>query len=134
MIGSLLKKYRQPILYILFGVGTTFVSIGSFVLLHELCKVHELLANIYSWLFAVAFAYFTNRRWVFASQTKGLSFWKELVAFYSGRLLTLGIEEVILLVFVTWLSINSTYVKLFAQFGVLIGNYVISKLFIFRKK
>ncbi len=134
MIGDLLKKYRQPILYIVFGAGTTVVSIGSFVLLHELCRVHELLANIYSWLLAVAFAYFTNRRWVFTSQTRGLAFWKEMVAFYSGRLLTLGIEEGILLVFATWLSINSTCVKLFAQVVVLVGNYIISKLFIFKKK
>lgn len=134
MIGNLLKKYRQPILYIIFGVGTTVVSIGSFVLLHELCKVHELLANIYSWLLAVAFAYFTNRIWVFRSEAKGRALWKEMAAFYSGRLLTLGLEEGFLLVFATWLSFNSTWVKLFAQAGVLVGNYVISKLFIFRQK
>ncbi len=134
MMGNLLKKYRQPILYIIFGVGTTVVSIGSFVLLHELCKVHELLANIYSWLLAVAFAYFTNRIWVFRSEAKGRALWKEMAAFYSGRLLTLGLEEGFLLVFATWLSFNSTWVKLFAQAGVLIGNYVISKLFIFRQK
>ena len=59
---------------------------------------------------------------------------KELLAFFSGRLATLGLEELLLLVFVTWLQFNSTAIKLIAQVVVLVLNYVISKLLVFRKR
>ena len=51
-----------------------------------------------------------------------------------GRLATLGVEEAIIAVFATWLGFNSFWVKLAAQVVVVILNYVISKLLVFRKK
>ena len=93
-----------------------------------------LVANVLSWFLAVGFAYLTNRKWVFDSQAKGNAVWAEVVGFYGGRLLTLGMEEGILLAFATLLGFNSTAVKLVAQVAVLIGNYIISKFLIFRKK
>ena len=122
------------LLYIFFGGCTTVVSIVSFVLLDKQLRLNELVANVGSWILAVGFAYITNRTWVFRSRTRGKAFWKELFSFYSGRVLTLGVEEVILLVFVTWLSWNSTGVKAAAQIVVLVGNYFLSKFLIFRKE
>ena len=133
-IKQLFQKYREMILYVFFGGCTTVVSVGSFVLFNSFLHIHELVANVLSWILAVGFAYATNRRWVFCSSAKGKAVWTELVAFYGGRLLTLGLEEVFLLAFVTWLSMNSTAVKLIAQFAVLVGNYILSKFLIFRKK
>ena len=133
-IKQLFQKYREMILYVFFGGCTTVVSVGSFVLFNSFLHIHELVANVLSWILAVGFAYATNRRWVFCSSAKGKAVWAELVAFYGGRLLTLGLEEVFLLAFVTWLSMNSTAVKLIAQFAVLVGNYILSKFLIFRKK
>lgn len=129
-----IKKHRQLLLYVFFGGCTTVVSIGSFVLFDTVLGVHELLANILSWILAVSFAYLTNRKWVFCSQAKSKAFFQEFVSFYAGRLLTLGLEEGLLLVFVTWLNFPSTAIKLVAQILVLIGNYVISKLLVFRDK
>ena len=128
------RKHKQVLLYAFFGALTTVVSVGSFLLFETLLGINELVANVLSWVLAVAFAYATNRKWVFCSQTRGNAFWKELFSFYSGRLLTLGLEEGMLLVFVTWLSFPSLAVKLAAQIVVLIGNYVISKFLVFRKK
>ena len=133
LIG-LCKKYREILLYVFFGCATTAVSIGSFVLFHTTLYINELIANVFSWILAVGFAYVTNRKWVFCSQAKGVAIWKEAVSFYSGRLLTLGIEEGLLLVFVTWLAFPGTAVKIAGQVIVLIGNYAISKWLIFRKK
>lgn len=110
------------------------VGVGSFILFDTALHIHELLANVYSWILAVGFAYATNRRWVFCSRTKGREFGKEILAFYAGRLLTLALEEAFLLVLVTWLSFPATPVKLVAQVAVLIGNYIISKLLVFHKK
>lgn len=133
-LHGLFSKYREVILYIFFGGLTTVVSIGSFVLFDTVLGIHELVANVLSWFLAVGFAYLTNRKWVFDSQAKGNAVWAEVVGFYGGRLLTLGMEEGILLAFATLLGFNSTAVKLVAQVAVLIGNYIISKFLIFRKK
>lgn len=128
------EKHKELLLYVFFGGCTTLISIGSFVLFDSVLGMNALLANVLSWVLAVGFAYITNRIWVFCSRTKGRSLWQEVVAFYSGRLLTLGIEEALLLIFVTWLDLNSTMVKIVAQVAVLVGNYLISKFLIFRIK
>ena len=133
-LKRIFSKYREVILYIFFGGLTTVVSIGSFVLFDTMLGIHELVANVLSWFLAVGFAYVTTRKWVFDSRAKGGAIWAEACAFYGGRLLTLGMEEGILLVFATMLGFNSTAVKLIAQVAVLVGNYIISKFLIFRKK
>ena len=118
----LYKKYKEVLLYLFFGVLTTVVSIN------------ELIANVISWVLAVLFAFFTNRIWVFAAPTKTVEeFMKQLVSFAGGRVLTLVIEEIILLVFITMLHFNSMLIKFIAQVVVIILNYVISKLLVFRK-
>ena len=126
------EKHKELLLYVFFGGLATVVSIGTFVLFDLV--MNELVANVLSWIITVGFAYWTNRTWVFRSQVQGKGVWKELTTFYTGRLLTLGLEEVILLVFATILHWNATVVKIAAQVLVLVGNYIISKLLIFRKK
>lgn len=127
-----LKKHRSVLLYIFFGALTTIVSIGSFVIFDLFC--HELLANFFSWVFAVTFAYITSRCWVFQSRAAGARILPEAAAFFAGRLATLVLEEAMLLVFVTRLQFNSTLIKVLAQVVVLVLNYLISKLLVFRKK
>ena len=131
---KLYAKYKEILLYILFGGVATVVSIGSFVVCETLLGMDALIANVISWVLAVATAYTTNRTWVFCSTAKGKAFWTELVSFFSGRVLTLLMEEGILLVFVTWLHFPGVWVKVAAQIAVLVGNYFLSKLIIFKKK
>ena len=128
------QKHKSVILYIFFGGLTTVVSIGSFVVFDSLLHLDPLIANLLSWVCAVSFAYVTNRTWVFSSKATGAAVPKEIASFVAGRLFTLGLEEVMILVFVTWLNFNSTLIKFLAQFVVLVLNYVISKLFVFRNK
>ena len=129
------KKHKEILLYILFGGLTTVVSIATFWLFGTVMGIHELIANVISWIFAVTFAYVTNRVWVFDSQATGRSaILREAAAFYGGRLATLGFEEAMLAVFVTWLGANELLIKIIATFGVLVLNYIISKLFVFKKK
>lgn len=131
-LKSVFKKYKEPILYIIFGVLTTVVSIAVFWFFTEIIVFDELIANIISWIIAVLFAFLTNRKWVFSSN-KNQNFFIQAVKFYSGRLITLLIEEVIIFIFITLLSLNSLMVKIAAQFIVIVLNYVISKLYIFKK-
>ena len=105
----------------------------SFALLVQV-GLNELVANVLSWILSVLFAYVTNRTWVFESSadTKpGVI--REMASFFGGRVATLLIEEGILAVFITWLGFPAMWVKVAAQVIVIVLNYVISKLFVFRK-
>lgn len=125
-------KNKAVLLYLFFGGLTTVISISSFILIDSVLGINEHIANLCSWILAVLFAYVTNRVWVFASRAKGRGIIAEMGAFFLGRAATLGIEEVILLVFVTVMELNSTWVKIAAQFIVLVANYVLSKFIVFR--
>lgn len=127
------KKQKEILLYLFFGGVTFVVSIVSFVFFNSVCHMNELVANIISWVLAVTCAYITNRIWVFQSSADTRqTLMKEIIDFVSGRIVTLLIEEAILLIFVTWLALNSTIIKVVAQVLVIILNYIISKLFVFK--
>ena len=128
------KKNKEALLYLFFGVLTTLISIAVFWLFTSLVSLDELVANVISWIIAVLFAYLTNRIWVFSShcETKAALI-KEVLSFYGGRVFTLLVEEAILIVFVKLLSFNDMAVKIVAQVLIIVLNYVISKLFVFKK-
>lgn len=129
------EKNKEILLYLFFGGLTFLVSISSYAVFNIRIGWNVLTANIASWILAVAFAYVTNRIWVFTSSAdskRGIA--REVVSFVSGRIVTLVIEELILLVFVTALEMNSILVKIVAQVVVIALNYVFSKLVVFKPK
>lgn len=129
------KKHKEILLYLFFGGLSFIVSIATYAFFNISLHMNELLANILSWIITVMFAFLTNRVCVFDSQTNGTAeFMKQLLTFYSGRVITLIIEEVILLVFITWLGFNSMLIKVIAQVIVILLNYVISKAIVFNQK
>ncbi|MFT3951501.1 MAG: GtrA family protein [Oscillospiraceae bacterium] len=129
------RSNKSVLMYLFFGGLTTVVGIGSFWFFADgVIGLNELIANVISWIFAVTFAFWTNRIWVFQSPVKtAREFLVQGVNFYAGRLLTLLIETAILGVFVTWLGFSEMPVKILAQVVVLVLNYIISKLYVFRK-
>ena len=120
------KKNKEILLYLFFGGLTFLVSIISYAFLNIQIGWNALIANIGSWILAVSFAYVTNRVWVFDSNA-------ETTSFIGGRVATLVIEELILFIFITNLGMNSMLVKIVAQVIVIVLNYVISKLIVFKK-
>lgn len=125
---------KELVLYLIFGVLSFIVSMLTYALFNVEMDINELVANVLSWIITVMFAFLTNRVWVFNSHTKGIKlFIMQMVAFYSGRIVTLFIEEMIILVFITWLRFDSMLIKLIAQVIVIILNYLISKLVVFNK-
>ena len=128
------KKNKEVLLYLFFG-GLTFVSIATYAVFNVSMGINELIANVMSWVLAVLFAFATNRVWVFQAPTHTITeFLKQMLSFFGGRVVTLVIEEIILLVFITWLGFNSMVVKVIAQVIVIVLNYVISKFWIFKDK
>ncbi len=136
-IKSIIKKYEEIISYIFFGGLTTIVSLGTYYL----CTItvfnpkNALLlqcANIISWVASVTFAYFTNRKYVFKSkETNKL---KEASKFYISRIATLIMDMGLMFLFVSIINMNDKIAKLIVQFFIVVGNYIISKFFVFRKK
>jgi len=139
-ILNLYEKYKEIINYLIFGVLTTIVNlISKYILLFAIFDATNAfqlqLAIIISWIIAVLFAYFTNRTLVFKSNNKNKL--KEFFSFIIGRISTLLLEMLIMWFFVTFLQLNSNlYVIIFtliSQISVIIGNYIFSKLFVFKK-
>ena len=127
-------KYKEVLLYLFFGGLTTVISIGSYSYCDVGLGMNPLVANIISWILSVLFAYVTNKIWVFNAQRHGIKeVLLEIVNFFGGRLFTLVVEEVILLIFINKLHFNSILVKVAAQFVVVVLNYI-SKLIVFREK
>lgn len=133
-IKELFLKYKEVISYLFFGGCTFLVSIISFYIFNKVLSFNEHISNIISWILAVAFAFVTNKVFVFESKAKEKkTVIKELISFVTARLLTLGIEEIILFVACNLLNIDALIVKIIAQVVVIVSNYFLSKLFIFKK-
>ncbi len=127
------KKYKEPLLYLFFGGLVFFLSVGLFWVFTVPFGMNALISNFIDWIICVIFAYLTNRTWVFkakAQDTNGVI--RECAAFMIGRLGTLALEEAALWLGIDMLHMNSMPVKILAQVLVIIGNYVISKFFVFR--
>lgn len=140
-IINLYKKYEEIINYLIVGVLTTVVSLVVkwgllFTILDPKNSVQLQVAVVISWIAAVGVAYITNRIFVFKSKSKKIL--KEITSFFGARLLTLGLEMLIMWFFVTFLKLNSDLWVLIwtmvAQILVIIFNYIFSKLFVFKKK
>lgn len=129
------KAHKEVLLYLLFGGLAFVVSIATYAFFNVTVGINELVANILSWIITVAFAFLTNRVWVFNAPTKNAAeFIQQMISFFGGRVITLVIEEVILLVFITLLKFASMPVKVVAQIVVIVLNYVISKVLVFKKE
>ena len=86
---------------------------------------------ILSWILAVAFAYATNRKFVFESKDPNKL--KELIKFVTARLLTLFLDMLVMFILVTLLHFNDKISKLISQVIITISNYIFSKIFVFKK-
>ena len=136
MIKKLWKKYvnKETISYLIFGVLTTIVDLvvyqGALLL-----NIHYMAAQWIAWGCAVAFAFATNKFFVFESKSLKLSVViKELIAFVGARIVSGVISALMLAALVEWLSCTEMVAKLITEVFVVVSNYVFSKLFIFRKK
>ena len=136
-IKQLYSKYKELINYLIFGVLTTVVSLATYyalvlTILDANVPLELQLANIISWITCVTFAYITNRKYVFAPTNKSLI--KEIIEFYSARLLALFIDMGLMFIFVSTLHFNDKIIKLIIQVIIIIVNYILSKLIVFKKE
>ena len=136
-IIDLYNKYKEIINYLIFGILTTIVSLTVYygltiAILNPNNPVSLQFANVISWIAGVIFAYITNRKFVFNSKNKNL--YKEISSFIGARIITLLMDMLTMFIGVTMLKCNDKIIKLIAQIIVVIGNYIFSKMFIFKRR
>ena len=135
-IKELYIKYKEIINYLIVGGLTTFVALGVYYVsvltfLNPNNGIELQIANILSWIAGVIFAYFTNRKYVFESKNPNKL--QEAAKFTASRLVTLFLDMATMFIGVTLLKFNDKIIKLVAQILVIVGNYIFSKLFVFKK-
>ena len=133
---ELYKKHKEIINYLIVGVLTTIVSlavyyISVFTFLNPDNALQLQIANILSWIAGVTFAYFTNRKFVFESKNKNKL--QEATKFVTSRITTLLLDMFVMWLGVTILHFNDKLIKIVSQVLVIVGNYILSKLFVFKE-
>ena len=126
------KQYEEIINYLFMGGCTTIVSIGSYTIFTSLFGIHYQISNIISWIFAVVFAFITNKLFVFKVKSNE-NLLHEIYQFVKFRILSLVIDMGSMYIFVELFKINDLISKILVQIIVVVLNYVFSKLFIFKK-
>ena len=133
---NIYKKNKEIINYLIFGVLTTVVSFVVYFIFAKVFKIDEVISNVISWFFSVLFAFITNKLYVFESKETGKkTLLKEIISFYLARLFTgVACDLGVFALMVKTFKINDVLSKLVTQVIVIILNYVLSKLIVFRKK
>jgi len=132
---ELMKKYKSIITYGIFGVLTTIINIACYEILYNHIHISNVMSNIVAWIIAVAFAYVTNKIWVFESKSlEPKTLLAEIWKFITCRLATGALDLAIMYVGVDMMHGPSTVLKIISNIIVILLNYVASKIIIFKKK
>ena len=135
------KKQKELILYIVFGVATTAVNWIIYTFLTLVLQAGMTLSNAIAWAGAVLFAFITNKLFVFESRSMDLGIMlKEALLFVSARIFS-GVFEVFLPTLLVIIGLNQTlweiegfWAKALVSVLVVILNYIVSKMLVFKKK
>lgn len=131
---ELYKKYKEVILYLVFGVLSTVINIVSFWLFNDIGHIDYKISNIIAWALAVIFAFITNKVLVFESTNKNKQEnTKEALSFLIARLFSLVVDMIIMIVMIDMLKLGNILSKVVANVVVVIINYIFSKFIIFKK-
>lgn len=130
MVKELYIKYKEVIDYLVFGVLTTVVNIVVYFVFADVLHVQYLISNCVAWLLSVLFAYVTNRKYVFESKSNSIA--EEMSKFFASRLATGALDMVLMWLLVSMLCVNGVVSKVLANVVVVVSNYILSKLVVFK--
>lgn len=140
-LKQLMIKYKEIIMYLIFGVATTAVNWVVYSMLMSWTPVPMTFSNGIAWFVAVLFAYVTNKLYVFGSSSwKWDTLVKEIGKFFGARILT-GIIEIGGLPLLYYCGVDQSLfgidgfaAKIVISVIVVILNYVFSKIFVFKRQ
>lgn len=121
---------KELISYTFFGILTSVINIVVYLLFTDSFHINYIVSNIIAWAISVLFAYVTNRIWVFESKNENIV--KEIFLFYSGRFFTVIVDTAFMILFIDFLHFGNSFSKIVVAIIVIILNYVISKLVVFK--
>ena len=128
------RKHREGMRYLIFGALTTIVNIIAYSIFYYVFHIDNAMSNVIAWIIAATFAYITNKYYVFNSKVNTKKeLLKEIIYFYSCRILTLIIDEGIMIFTVDKLGWNALLMKIVTNIIVIILNFIFSKILIFKK-
>lgn len=129
------SKYKEMINYLIFGVLTTAVNYLSYALFARLLNFSVIISTVIAWILSVIFAYITNKLYVFESKSfEKKILIREIITFTSARIFSGVLDVFNMYIFVDIFKMNDLVIKLLSNVMVIIVNYVLSKLVIFKKK
>ncbi len=133
-IKSFVQRHRDILSYIFFGGLTTVVNYLVYLPCYNWLNLSAAISNIIAWTAAVAFAFLTNKPFVFQSH----SWSREVVLPELGRFVSCrigsGLLETGIMFLCDLVSGNGNLWKLGTSILVVILNYIASKLLVFRKR
>ena len=133
-LKELVSRYYDVLTYLFFGVLTTAVNYLVYVPCFNWLNLSAGFSNAIAWVVAVAFAFLTNKPFVFKSHDWSAKvLLPELGKFVGCRAGSGVLETALLLVTADWLNWNGNWMKLITSVLVVILNYIGSKLLVFRK-
>jgi putative flippase GtrA len=133
-IRNLITKYYDILAYLVFGVLTTVVNYLVYLPCYNLLEMSAAVSNVIAWAVAVAFAYLTNKPFVFRSHDwSAKTVIPELTKFVGSRIASGALETGIIFLTVDLLAWNGNVMKLVTSVIVVVLNYIASKLLVFRK-
>ena len=133
-LHALIEKHFDIVSYLFFGVLTTVVNYLVYLPCYNWFGISAAVSNVIAWVFAVAFAYLTNKPFVFQSYDWSMqTVIPELAKFVGCRVGSGILETGIIFVTVDLLTWNGNIMKLVTSVLVVVLNYIASKLLVFRK-
>lgn len=133
-LANLYRNHREGWRYLIFGALATVVNIVIYYISYYGVKIDNAISNIIAWVVAAIFAYLTNKFFVFDSRVNTKKeLLREIGSFFGCRLLTLIIDEAIMIITVDKLGFSGGVMKIVANIIVIILNYIFSKILIFKK-
>lgn len=128
-------KKNEIILYLFFGVLTTAINFFTYLFFSHVMDLQMTLAVLLAWFISVLFAYVTNKIWVFKKRGKNpKKVLEEASLFFAVRAITGLLDVLLMWIFVTQLSFDDVWMKLWINVLIVILNYIASKLWVFSHK
>ena len=132
---ALLKKHEEVVSYLFFGGLTTVVNYLVYLPCYNLLGFSGTVSNVIAWIAAVAFAYLTNKPFVFKSHDwSAKTVLPELTKFVGCRVGSGLVETAVIFLTVDWIGLNGNLITVATSVLVVVLNYIGSKLVVFRKK
>lgn len=131
LVKDVYYQYKEIINYLIFGVLTTVVNFVSYFICSDLMHIQYLISNLIAWLLSVLFAYVTNRRYVFESKSESVV--SEMIKFFGSRMTTGVLDMFFMWLLISIFCLHEMFSKIFVNVLVVIANYILSKLVVFKK-